>query len=173
MAIVIYFKIAEWLQFGNFKMAGLSQDVKGCFPLNSLDGVVRLFQLQLASQNEPNLAFMSLVTGYLENRLTVNRTLLTATTAASSNSNSEKLPVLTFSTVEALYQRFVIFIKSSVDLSKYDTKRTTRDLVKKISDVVWSQLSRSYNDKAHLQSLYSYLTGNFIKLWFYYLHLIC
>lgn len=31
----------------------------------------------------------------------------------------------------------------------------------KVSDVIWNSLTRSYyKDRAHLQSLYSYLTGN-------------
>lgn len=48
----------------------------------------------------------------------------------------------------------------SVDLSQY-SKRISRDLVKKISDVIWSNLTRTYyKDRAHLQTLHSYITGN-------------
>ena len=33
--------------------------------------------------------------------------------------------------------------------------------MKKISDVIWSHLTRSYyKDRAHLQTIYSYLTSN-------------
>lgn len=40
-------------------------------------------------------------------------------------------------------------------------KKTSRELIKKISDVIWSHLTRSYyKDRAHLQTIYSYLTGN-------------
>lgn len=40
-------------------------------------------------------------------------------------------------------------------------KKTSRELIKKISDVVWSNLHRSYyKDRAHLQTLYSYLSGS-------------
>lgn len=49
----------------------------------------------------------------------------------------------------------------SVDLSKYP-KKTSRELIKKISDVVWSNLQRSpYKARTpHLQTIYSYLNGN-------------
>lgn len=37
----------------------------------------------------------------------------------------------------------------------------TRDIIKRVSDVIWNSLNRStYKDRAHLQSLYSYLTLN-------------
>lgn len=37
----------------------------------------------------------------------------------------------------------------------------TREIIKHVSDVIWNSLIRStYKDRAHLQSLYSYLAGN-------------
>lgn len=37
----------------------------------------------------------------------------------------------------------------------------SREIIKKVSDVIWNSLIRStYKDRAHLQSLYSYLAGN-------------
>ncbi|XP_054157702.1 menin-like [Oppia nitens] len=70
------------------------------------------------------------------------------------------IPHITWPMVDALHHKFVTQIKGSVDLSLYP-KRTTRDLIKKISDVIWSHLSRTYyKDRAHLQTIYSYLTGN-------------
>ena len=40
-------------------------------------------------------------------------------------------------------------------------KYATRELVKRVSDVIWNSLTRSYyKDRAHLQSVYSYLTGS-------------
>ena len=36
----------------------------------------------------------------------------------------------------------------------------TREQVKKVSDIVWNTLTRSYyKDRAHLQSIFSYLNG--------------
>ena len=54
---------------------------------------------------------------------------------------------------------FISFL-GSVDLSEFP-KKTSRVLIKKVSDVIWSNLTRSYyKDKAHLQTLFSYMTGN-------------
>lgn len=37
----------------------------------------------------------------------------------------------------------------------------SREIIKKVSDIIWNSLIRStYKDRAHLQSLYSYLAGN-------------
>lgn len=54
----------------------------------------------------------------------------------------------------------MLLLLESVDLSKYP-KKTSRELIKKISDVIWSNLHRSYyKDRAHIQTLYSYLNSN-------------
>ena len=38
-----------------------------------------------------------------------------------------------------------------------------RALVKHVADIIWNTLSKShYKDRPHLQSLYSYLTGQYI-----------
>lgn len=40
-------------------------------------------------------------------------------------------------------------------------KYASREIIKKVSDIIWNSLIRStYKDRAHLQSLYSYLAGN-------------
>ena len=83
--------------------------------------------------------------------------------------------------VEALCAKFHSVIKGYCDLSLFrwgkrrnissdltilwcrDGKSSyaTRSLVKRVSDIVWNTLAKSqYKDRAHLQSLYSYLTGN-------------
>ncbi len=129
------------------------------FPLGSIQDVVSLFRDQLEYNNgEPNLALLSIVLGAIENTLTVNR-------AISADVDADKnlqpiFPAVDWLTVEALYQKFVAVIQGSVDLTIYKEKHTSRDLVKRVSDVIWGQLPRSYyKDKAHLQSLYSFLTG--------------
>ena len=54
----------------------------------------------------------------------------------------------------------IVLFLGSVDLSLYP-KKTSRELIKKISDVIWSHLMRTYyKDRAHLQTIYSYLTGS-------------
>ena len=58
--------------------------------------------------------------------------------------------------------KFQSIIKGYCDLSLFrEGEFATRSLVKRVSDIVWNTLSKSqYKDRAHLQSLYSYLTGN-------------
>lgn len=139
-------------------MAGFGEREKQHFPLQNIQDVVDLFKDLLENTPETNLALLSIVLGTIEHALTMNRTL--STHIDSSKTLQPIFPVVELSTVEALYTKFVTLVKSSVDLSVYPTDRTTRELVKKVSDVIWSSLTRSYyKDKAHLQSLYSFLTG--------------
>ena len=139
-------------------MAGFRDRDKQKFPLENLRSVVDLFKGQLSDCKEPDVTLLSLVLGTVENALTVNRSV---SHELASDRNIEPIfPVLQLSTIEALYQRFVTIIKGSVDLTCYNNKYATRDFVKKVSDVVWIRLTRTYyKDKAHIQSLYSYLTG--------------
>ena len=139
-------------------MAGLKDRDKQHFPLQSIQDVVDLFSDQLNNSDQPNLTLLSLVLGIIENTLTVNRAL---GQQGDPNKILEPIfPIVELSTVDALYHKFVSQIKGSVDLTQYPSDETSRELVKKVSDVVWNSLTRSYyKDKAHLQSLYSYLTG--------------
>ncbi|XP_005110509.1 menin [Aplysia californica] len=138
-------------------MAGFKDRDKRHFPLTDTSSVVKLFEDQLKGSNEPNLALLSITLGCIENALTLNRSV-------PSTDDSTLLrpifPVVDLDTVEALYTKFETLVKGSVDLTKYPEEYSSRDLVKRISDVIWSSLSRSFKDKAHLQSLYSFLTGN-------------
>ncbi len=139
-------------------MAGFRERDKRHFPLQNVQSVVNLFRDQLENNEEPNLTLLSIVVGAIENTLTVNRSI-------SQDIDIEKnlepiFPVIDLSTVEALYQKFVALVRGSVDLTLLDCTYSSRELVKRVSDVIWAQLPRSYyKDKAHLQSLYSYLTG--------------
>lgn len=70
-------------------------------------------------------------------------------------------PIIEWETIDALRTKFVTQIKSAVDLSLYPDRYASRELVKKVSDVIWGGLTRAfYKDRAHLQSLFSFLTGN-------------
>lgn len=141
-------------------MAGFRDRDKQHFPLESSAAVVKLFKDQLRNKTDANLALLSIVLGSIENTLTVNRA--PPHDVDTSRTLKPIFPVLQLSTVEALYTKFVTLVKSSVDLTKFQTDYATRDLIKKVSDAVWSTLTRSYyKDRAHLQSLYSLLTGEF------------
>lgn len=142
-------------------MAGFREREKRYFPLQNIQSVVNLFRDQLENSDNPNLALLSIVLGVIENTLTVNRAISQAVDTAK---NLEPIfPVVELSTVDALYQKFVAQVRGSVDLTLYSGKYASRELVKKVSDVIWNSLTRSYcKDKAHLQSLYSYLTGLYI-----------
>lgn len=142
-------------------MAGLSESVKCYFPLRTAEDIIALFRSQLENNEEPDLSLLSIVIGCIENLLTCNR-VLPVSSDVESAALEPAFPVVEVVTVEALYAKFKSQIKGSVDLSQYRSSRcATRELVKKVSDIIWGSLTRSYyKDRAHLQSLYSYLTGN-------------
>lgn len=73
-------------------------------------------------------------------------------------SDNLPIPEIEFEVVETLYKRFVDQIKGSIDFKDIEAHKTNLR-IKKISDSVWEHLSNSYyKDKAHLQSIFSYLT---------------
>lgn len=73
--------------------------------------------------------------------------------------NSVPFPVVTHELIAGLYKKFQTIL-SVVDKPK-PHRQATREIIKKVSDVIWNSLIRSsYKDRAHLQNLYSYLSGN-------------
>lgn len=143
-------------------MAGFVNLDQNIFPLQDIPSVVKVFKQQLTQDQEPNLALLSIIAGAVENSLTCNRNF---TVEKDADCEEGKLPAVEYRIVEALYMKFHTVIKGAVDVTLYgDGKYATRELVKKVSDVIWNSLTRSYyKDRAHLQSLFSYLTGN-VKL---------
>ncbi|KAH9380567.1 hypothetical protein HPB48_017323 [Haemaphysalis longicornis] len=140
----------------------LGASVKRHFPMRKVDDVVEFFRAQLESDNEPDLALLSIVTGYIENLLTFHRNVGVEPPASEAAKQQQCFPVVECGPIEALHAKFACQIKGSLDLSALDTDTVagTRDLIKRVSDVIWSSLTRSYyKDRPHLQSLYSYLTG--------------
>ncbi|XP_034532362.1 menin [Notolabrus celidotus] len=145
---------------------GLHSSQKKHFPLRGIDGVVQLFDAELRKA-EPDLALLSLVLGFVEHFLAVNRVIPINVPGVRFEPLEPDCPSSCFPTVElgmisALYERFTAQIRGAVDLSQY--RRTaagsSRELVKKVSDVIWNSLSRSYfKDRAHIQSLFSLITG--------------
>lgn len=142
-------------------MAGLERVNRQLFPLRDISSVVELFKDEIEKSPGPDLALLSIVGGAVENSLTCNRSPVLKGTEADVDDDAGEVFEIEFHIVDALYAQFRSIILGSVDLSSYgDPKYATRELVKKVSDVIWNSLSRSYyKDRAHLQSLYSYLTG--------------
>ncbi|XP_063801272.1 menin [Pseudophryne corroboree] len=71
-------------------------------------------------------------------------------------------PTLELSVVQALHARFTAQTRGAVDLSCYprEDDMSGRELIRRVSDVIWNGLSRSYfKDRAHIQSLFSFVTG--------------
>lgn len=142
-------------------MAGFREIDKALFPLKNVQSVIDIFKSQLENNTEPDLALLSIIAGAVENSLTCrsNAALIKIEEPVEPSS----LPKLDLNTVETLYVKFQTIIKGAIDLSNNNCNRkyATREIVKKVSDVIWNSLTRSYyKDRAHLQSLYSYLTGN-------------
>lgn len=138
-------------------MAGFREEDRALFPIQSISSIVRIFQNQLENSAEPDLALLSILVGAIENSLTCNRTFA----PQEATYDEPKLPAVEFDIAETLYAKFHAVVKGAIDLSLYDSEFATRELVKRVSDVVWNSLTRSYyKDRAHLQSLYSYLTAN-------------
>lgn len=92
-----------------------------------------------------------------------------------NTSNCSNFPVVTFDTVKNLYEKFIKIISligpckriGGKDVKKSSRSNATtpvyatREIIKQVSDVIWNSLIRStYKDRAHLQSLYSYLADN-------------
>ncbi|CAH0560130.1 unnamed protein product [Brassicogethes aeneus] len=136
-------------------MAGFRATDKALFPIKNIKTVVQLFRNQLEHSQEPDLSLLSIVAGVIENSLT-SRSNLQICEPVEHNC----LPNLDLETITLMYSKFQTIIKNAVEVNK-QRKYATRELVKKVSDVIWNSLTRSYyKDRAHLQSLYSYLSGS-------------
>lgn len=128
------------------------------FPLENIPSVVKVFKNEL-EKHEPDLALLSIIAGAVENSMTCTKTFGSVETAEY---DEPKLPKLQYNIVHALYSKFHCIIKGYIDVSQHRGKYATRELIRKVSDVIWNSLTRSYyKDRAHLQSLYSYLTGKY------------
>ncbi|MBN3304730.1 menin isoform X2 [Amia ocellicauda] len=145
---------------------GLRSSQKKHFPLRGIDGVVQLFDAELR-RAEPDLSLLSLVLGFIEHFLAVNRVVPVNVPGVrfeplDPGNPASCFPVVELGMVSALHERFTAQIRGAVDLSQYRRPGggSSRELVKKVSDVIWNSLSRSYfKDRAHIQSLFSLITG--------------
>ncbi|KAJ6646258.1 Menin [Pseudolycoriella hygida] len=125
------------------------------FPLKSTKDVLALFRKQMESDG-PDLALISITTGMIENTLTSKCVESTSTSPAG------EVIDIQFDVISELYNKFKTIL-SVVEKNKepFKTNYASRELIKRVSDVIWNSLIRStYKDRAHLQSLYSYLAGS-------------
>lgn len=97
-----------------------------------------------------------------------------STNDISNAMSCSNFPIVTFETVKMLYEKFIKIISLIGPCKRIGVKEAkkssrsnatpvyaTRDIIKQVSDVIWNSLIRStYKDRAHLQSLYSYLAEN-------------
>lgn len=136
-------------------------DYKHFFPIDSIQKVCDLFEEQLRRNEEPDLALFSIIIGAVENNLTKVKNSEKDVNLSSNKFIKMTFPSVEWDEVKTLYDRFVSLMKSGVDTKLLSGELATRDLVKRVADVVWNSLTRSYyKDRAHLQSIYSFLTGN-------------
>lgn len=133
------------------------------FPIRNIANVVAVFRKELA-KNEPDLLLLSLVVGVIENTMTqvkpCVRLMDVVSTEFYMDSDKILLPDVDLHVVKTLYEKFYSIVQSNVDLANFQEGFASRELVEKVSDVILNNLTKRYNkDKAHLQSIYSYLTG--------------
>ncbi|OWR40849.1 hypothetical protein KGM_208567 [Danaus plexippus plexippus] len=141
-------------------MSGFAE-YKSFFPIDSIQKVCDFFEEQLRSNKDPDLALFSIIVGAVENNLTNIKNSDKDVNLASNRFVKMKFPSVEWEEVKTLYDRFVALMRSGVDNKLVAGEYATRDLVKRVADVVWNSLTRSYyKDRAHLQSIYSFLTGN-------------
>lgn len=144
-----------------FDMACFKDLERALFPLKSVNSVIEVFKNQLEGGGDPDLALLSIIAGAVENTLTCRS--VNSLQQIIEPLEQSHLPAIEFHTIQTLYLEFQTVIKSAIETSNNNgTKQyATRELVKRVSDVVWNSLPRSYyKDRAHLQSLYSYLMGS-------------
>uniref|UniRef100_A0A182K7E1 Menin n=1 Tax=Anopheles christyi TaxID=43041 RepID=A0A182K7E1_9DIPT len=171
-------------------MTEFCDDVIKLFPLRAIPDVIKLFRQQLNNrEEEPDLTLLSIVTGLIEHSLTTKVLESSSSGSSSSHNNNNNninnnhvdggkgttaaggetanggnFPVIRYDTVETLYKRFksvLAPIEKLLVKTTTDSKFASREIIKKVSDIIWNSLLRSsYKDRAHLQSLYSYLCGN-------------
>lgn len=142
------------------------------FPLATVGQVRRWFEAQLDT-SEPDLVLLSIVVGHLEHQWTASGKAWAGSTPESapvggSPGSMAVDPPLSWHLIEASAAQFEAIIRSYCDslvlsaaLSGPENNGAAiRALIKHVADIIWNTLSKShYKDRPHLQSIYSYLTG--------------
>lgn len=145
-------------------------DVKR-FPLTCVDDVVNLFRDQLTSGFQPNLTLLSIVLGVVEHSLTVSRPLEKTPRGRPSDKinlegidrdekENQSIPPVKLEDIRVLFEVFVKLVIDFVDIKGVPPKYTSAQLLKKVSDLLWNNLTKTfYKDKGHLQFLYTLFKG--------------
>lgn len=157
-------------------MTEFCDEVIKLFPLRTIPDVIKLFRQQLNNrEEEPDLTLLSIVTGLIEHSLTTKVLESSSTSGAPGGPGNNagilphievisNFPVIKYDVIEGLYKKFKAVLAPIEKLlvkNTTDSKFANREIIKKVSDIIWNSLMRSsYKDRAHLQSLYSYLCGN-------------
>ncbi|KAI2662895.1 Menin [Labeo rohita] len=102
---------------------GIRSAQKKHFPLRGIDGVVQLFEAEL-NNPEPDLALLSLVLGFVEHFLAVNRVVPVNVPGVrfeplKPDCLDSCFPTVELNLISALYERFTAQILGAVDLSQY------------------------------------------------------
>ncbi|CAH0406973.1 unnamed protein product [Chilo suppressalis] len=141
-------------------MTGISE-FKHLFPIDSIQKVCELFEEQLRSEKEPDLALFSIIVGAVENNLTNIKNSEKDVNLTNNKFIKIKFPSVEWDEIKSLNERFESLMRGGVENKLLNGEFATRDLIKRVADIVWNSLTRSYyKDRAHLQSIYSFLTGN-------------
>lgn len=123
------------------------------FPLKTIENVVDLFKAELENDaNEPDLTLLSLVSGIIENLLVTDQKI-------------DEFPIIGYDDINSLYKKYQSILSSVEAASSAKNAKNvfaTREIIKKVSDIIWNSLVRwnKKSDRAHLQSLYTFLNGN-------------
>ena len=148
------------------------------FPLRTVNDVCKWFAHE-CDEKEPDLVLLSIVIGFIENCMTnikdVNFSSHLGQVAKNepqeedvTNANLKIEPQVDWHVIETLYKKFESILQSYCDPNllsharEEDAKSSdVRILIKHVADIIWNTLSKAqYKDRPHLQSIYSYLTGN-------------
>ena len=130
------------------------------FPLNSMDKVVNIVEHLVLDKPKSCLPILSMVLGWYEHKLVI-------TGKDKLLPNEEIFPSLdwtTFSSTFLKYQKCLEKFK----LAQFEESKNEKLAIKDVADFVWKELKNTfYKDKHHIQSLYSFLFGEF-SFYFYY-----
>ena len=154
------------------------------FPLICVDDVVNFFRDQLTQGFQPNLTLLSIVLGMVEHSLTVNRPLeknprgrpvdrINLDGLERFEKCNHAIPPVELKEVRVMFEVFANLVISFVDLKGAPPKYTSAKLLKKVSDLLWTNLTKTfYKDKGHLQFLYTLFKGLFIFSKLYKIYLL-
>ena len=151
--------------------------VSALFPLRTVNDVTKVFAYE-CDKSEPDLVLLSIIAGVIENSMTTkdsghssHAAFATTENAVTddnvTNANLKIEPQVEWHVVEAMHHKFESILRGFCDTSlldkaiKADDSYQVRKLIKHVADIIWNTLSKAqYKDRPHLQSIYSYLTGN-------------